>query len=143
MSKWHRSIILLSFCRSNLCNTEVLLNTESEVAQSCPILCDPMDCSLPGSSFYGIFQARVLEWVAIAFSDWATELNWISFFLACLHAQSLQLCPTLCDHRDCGPPGSSVHGIFQAKILEWVAISSFILSFLLTYYWSIFYQCIG
>ena len=38
---------------------------ESEVTQSCPTLCDPMDCSLPGSSFHGIFQARVLEWVAI------------------------------------------------------------------------------
>ena len=36
--------------------------------QSCPILCDPMDCSLPGSSTHGIFQARVLEWGAIAFS---------------------------------------------------------------------------
>ena len=36
--------------------------------QSCPTLCDPMDCSLPGSSVHGIFQARVLEWVAIAFS---------------------------------------------------------------------------
>ena len=41
---------------------------ESEVAQSCPTLSDPMDCSLPGSSVHGIFQARVLEWVAIAFS---------------------------------------------------------------------------
>ena len=41
---------------------------ESEVAQSCPILSDPMDCSLPGSSIHGIFQARVLEWGAIAFS---------------------------------------------------------------------------
>ena len=36
--------------------------------QSCPTLSDPMDCSLPGSSIHGIFQARVLEWVAIAFS---------------------------------------------------------------------------
>ena len=41
---------------------------ESEVAQLCPTLSDPMDCSLPGSSVHGIFQARVLEWVAIAFS---------------------------------------------------------------------------
>ena len=39
-----------------------------EVAQSCPTLCDPMDCSLPGSSVHGIFQARVLQWVAISFS---------------------------------------------------------------------------
>ena len=44
------------------------VKSESEVAQSCPTLSDPMDCSLPGSSVYGIFQARVLEWGAIAFS---------------------------------------------------------------------------
>ena len=43
--------------------------SESEVSQSCPILYDPMGCSLPGSSIYGIFQARVLEWLAIAFSE--------------------------------------------------------------------------
>ena len=42
--------------------------SESEVAQSCPTLCDPMDYSLPGSSIHGIFHASVLEWVAISFS---------------------------------------------------------------------------
>ena len=45
------------------------VKTESEVAQSCRTLSDPMSCSPPGSSVHGIFQARVLEWVAIAFSD--------------------------------------------------------------------------
>ena len=44
------------------------VKSESEIAQSCPTLSDPMDCSLPGSSVHGIFQARVLEWGAIAFS---------------------------------------------------------------------------
>ena len=44
------------------------VKSESEVTQSCPTLSNPMDCSLPGSSFHGIFQARVLEWGAIAFS---------------------------------------------------------------------------
>ena len=44
------------------------VKSEREVAQSCPTLGDPMDCSLPGSSVHGIFQARVLEWVAISFS---------------------------------------------------------------------------
>ena len=43
--------------------------SESEVAQLCPTVSDPMDCSPPGSSVHGIFQARVLEWGAIAFSD--------------------------------------------------------------------------
>ena len=49
------------------------VKNESEVAQSCPTLSDPMDCGLPGSPVPGIFQARVLEWGAIAFS--ATELR--------------------------------------------------------------------
>ena len=78
---------------------------------SCPTLCDPMDSSPPGSSVHGILQARILEWVAISFSN------------ACTHAKSPQSCPTLCDPMDSSPPGSSVHGILQARILEWVAIS--------------------
>ena len=45
------------------------VKSEREVAQSCPTLSDPMDCSLPGSSVHGIFQARVLEWGAIPFSE--------------------------------------------------------------------------
>ena len=45
------------------------VKSESEVAQLCPTLSDPMDCSLPGSSTHGIFQARVLEWGVIAFSN--------------------------------------------------------------------------
>ena len=45
------------------------VKSESEVAQSCPTLSNAMDCSLPGSSIHGIFQARLLEWGAIAFSD--------------------------------------------------------------------------
>ena len=48
---------------------------ESEVAQSCPTLSDPMDCSIPGSSIHGIFQARVLEWIAIAFSGFSHSSN--------------------------------------------------------------------
>ena len=46
------------------------MKSESEVAQSCPTLCDTMDCSLPGSSVHGTLQARVLEWGAITFSEW-------------------------------------------------------------------------
>ena len=79
--------------------------------QSCLTLCDPIDSSPPGSSVSGILQARILEWIAISFSN------------ACMHAKSLQLYPTLCDPMDSSPPGSSVSGILQARILEWVAIS--------------------
>ena len=65
---------------------------ESEVAQSRPTHSDPMDCSLPGSSVHGIFQARVLEWGAIAFSGSVT-----------------QSCPILCDSMDFGTAGLPVH----------------------------------
>ena len=84
---------------------------ESEVAQLCPTPCDPMGCSLPGSSTHGIFQARVLEWGAIAFSDLETE------------SEVAQSCLTLCNPVNCSPPGSSIYGILQARIQEWVAIS--------------------
>ena len=47
----------------------IKVKRESKVARSCPTLYDPMDCSLPGPSVHGIFQARVLEWGAIAFSS--------------------------------------------------------------------------
>ena len=120
---------------------------ESEVAQSCPTLCDPVDYSPPGSSVHGILQARILEWVAISFSRglkeiWATrdKFGWghervVMLFnpngdlgrggdqeydIVCLHAKPLQLCLTLYDPMDCSPPGPSVHGILQARILEWV-----------------------
>ena len=60
------------------CNVE---RKESEVTQSCPTLCNPMDCSLAGSSIHGIFQARILEWVAISFSrrsSWPRDWTWVS-----------------------------------------------------------------
>ena len=81
------------------------VKSESEVDQSCLTLSDPMDCSLPGSSVLGIFQARVLEWVPLP------------------AAKSLQSCLTLCDPMDCSLPGSSIHGIFLATVLEWGAIA--------------------
>ena len=81
--------------------------------QSCPTLCDPLDCSPPGSSVHEILQARILEWVVISFSK-------VIFAAA---AKSLQSCPTLCDSTDGSPPGSTVPGILQTRILEWVAIS--------------------
>ena len=55
------------------------VKSETEVTQSCPTLSDPMDCSLPGSSTHGIFQARVLEWDAIAFS-WKKRLLYPKIF---------------------------------------------------------------
>ena len=93
------------------------VKSEGEVAQSCPTLSNPMDCSLPGSSVHGIFQARVLEWGAIAFTDLMPAVA------AAAAAKSLQSCPTLCNPIDGRPPGSAVPGILQARTLEWVAIS--------------------
>ena len=114
------------------------VKSESEVTQSFPTLSDPMDCSLPGSSVHEIFQARVLEWGAIAFSvsphsedlfqvtiKYSTWSNISSeiLYAAAAAAKSLQSCPTLCDPIDGSPPGPAVPGILQARTLEWVAIS--------------------
>ena len=104
------------------------------VAQLCPTLCDPMDCSLPGSFVHGILQTRILERVAILFprgSSRPRDWTWISciagrFFTIrakLVKMKVAQSCPTLCYPVEYSPPGSFVHGIFQARILEWVAIS--------------------
>ena len=84
----------------------------AELLQSCLTLCDTIDGSPPGSAAPGIFQARILEWVAISFSN------------ACMHAKSLQSFLTLCDPMDRSPLDSSVHRILQPRIVEWVAVSS-------------------
>ena len=114
------------------------------ISQLCPTLCSPMDCSLPGSSVHGIFQAGILEWVVIPFSrdlpdpgiePWflmspalageffTTSATWKAHTCVYMHAKSLQSCLTLCSPMDCSLPGSSIHGISQARMLEWVAIS--------------------
>ena len=71
------SDIIMLFWKLQLC--------ESEVPQSCPILCNPMDCSLPSSSVHGIFQARVLEWVSISFSRGSSQPRDLTqvFHIAC------------------------------------------------------------
>ena len=169
------------------------VKSESEVAQSCPSLSNPVDCSPPGSSIHGIFQARVLEWGAIAFSTFEYRCQKFSKYAALenmmlyqlmIHVQnnemthaaataakSLQSCQTLCNPidscplgssvpgdspgkntgvgchfllqcmkvksesevaqpcltlshpMDCSLPGSSIHGILQARVQEWVAIA--------------------
>ena len=79
--------------------------------QSYPTLCDPIDCSPPGSSIHGISQARKL-YVYVCVYIYTTTTT-----------KSLQSCPTLRDPIDGSPPGSPVPGILQARTLEWVAIS--------------------
>ena len=114
--------------------------------QLCPNLFDHMGCSPPGSYVHGIFQARILEWVAVASSreifltqgsnlcllyvlHWQVGSlplappgepiqKWRGPFLSLDAVKSLQSCPTLCDPMDSSLPGSVVHGIFQARILE-------------------------
>ena len=86
----------------------------AKVLQSCPILCDPIDGSSPGSPVPGILQARTLEWFAISFSNawkWKVKVKSLG------HVQLLDTPWTA------GQPGSSIHGIFQARVLEWVAIA--------------------
>ena len=109
--------------------------SESEVAQLCPTLCNPKDCSLPGSSVHGIFQARVLEWFAISFSRGSSQPRDLAQVSCTVsrpfsiwatsesESEVVQSCLTLCNPMDYSLPGSFTHGIFQARILEWVAIS--------------------
>ena len=106
------------------------MKMKSEVTQSCPTLNDPTDCSLPGSSVHGIFQARVLEWGAIAFSypfppaiinffSKSVSLCFVSSFVSFLfrfhisvsHSVSsvAQSCLTLCDPMNHSTPGLPVH----------------------------------
>ena len=66
------------------------VKSEKEAAQSCLTLCDPMDCSLPGSSVHGILQARILEWGAIAFSVIINAQN--LFFCECLYLCHFWIC---------------------------------------------------
>ena len=116
------------------------------VAKLCLTLCHPMDCSPPGSSFHGISQARILEWVSISFSRGSSQPRdqtcvssidrWVLYHWAnrkapreapratWVCAKSLQLCLALCNLVYVSPPGSSVHGNLQARILEWVAMTS-------------------
>ena len=83
---------------------------------------------MPGSSAHGISQARILEWVAISSSNNLRNINHLRYAddttLITLTTQCVlvtQSCLTLYDAMDCSLPGSSVHGIVQARILEWVA----------------------
>ena len=96
---------------------ERMEKVHAESLQSCLTLCDPMDHGLPGSSAHGILQARILEWVAISFSSDKVWSEWSEW------REVAQSCPTLCDPMGCSLPGSSIHGILQARVLEWVAIA--------------------
>ena len=84
--------LAVSFCRGSSQPRDwtciSCITAAAKSLQSCPILWDPIDGSPPGSSVPGILQARILEWVAISFSN------------ACMHAKSLQSCLTLCDPMD-------------------------------------------
>ena len=96
--------------------------SESEVAQSCATLSDPMDCSPPGSSVHGIFQARVLEWV-----PWPSPQNCtrFPFYTSLPYVCMLSCFSHVCYPLHCSLLSSSVHGILQARILQWVPVPLF------------------
>jgi len=91
------------------------VKSESEVAQSCPTLSNPMDCSLPSSSIHGIFQAKVLEWGAIAFSEYLLKfaqihVHWIDDAIQPVHPLP--------------PPSHPAHKLSQHQSLfQWVGSS--------------------
>ena len=113
------------------------------VAELCLTLCNPMNCVACQAPLSMGF-CRILEWIAISLSrgssqtrDWThiscigrqilyhRALREVIYMCVCACVKFLQSCPTLCDHMACSPPGSSVNGILQARILEWIAMPSF------------------
>ena len=99
------------------------------VAQLCPTLCSTMDCSLPSSFVHGTLQARILEWVAISFSrrndqggSKVTQGTSPPAPKDPIHCVSCSVMSDSLQLHGLSPPGSSVHGILQARVLEWVAI---------------------
>ena len=94
--------------------------------QSSLTLCDPMDYNLPSSTVHGILQARILEWVAISYSRESSQTSGWIYTRTYIHTplyvsmkvKVAQSCPTLFNPMD-----YTVHGILQARILEWVAFS--------------------
>ena len=84
---WHLQLLLQNYFCLQLCQIFFIYfggcncESESEVAQSCLTLCNPMDCSLPGAFIHGIFQAKILEWVATSFSrrsSWPKDWTQVS-----------------------------------------------------------------
>ena len=105
-NKWQTNIPRATIQSNNLfilCALYIIDMKWNEVAQLCLTLCNPMDCSLPGSCIHGIFQTRILEWVAISFSirpPWPTP--------------SPKVCSSSCSlHRWCHPAISSFDGLFS------------------------------
>ena len=121
----------------------------AQAFQLCLTLCNFMGGSPPGSSVLGIFQARILKWVAISSSRGSSQTRnlqcllhcrWLLYALSYIKSRSkilfaddiiiylktwskvAQSCLTLCSPMYCRLPGSSILGIFQARVLEWVAI---------------------
>ena len=87
-------------------NTE--LSMWSESAQSCPTLCNHMDCSLPGSSLHGILQARILEWVAISFSRGSSRLgDWTQ--VSCIVGRHFNLWATREDFVVCNGEYTTIY----------------------------------
>ena len=134
MSEWDRQKCLSSITWYSSLGRVLCL-----VTQLCPTLSDPMDYSLPGSSVHGDFPGKntvvgchaLLQRIfpAQGSNPGLQHYRWI---LYCLNHAIKKIyggglvaksCRTLCNPMDCSLPGSSVHGIFQTRILEWVAIS--------------------
>ena len=97
--RWHSTSKLLPHSNEHLyiyfiCKER---KKENEVTQSCPTVCDPVDCSLPGSSVHGILQARILEWVAISFSRGSSRPR-DQTQVFCIAGRRFRACWDLRDH---------------------------------------------
>ena len=114
-------------CRFLLQCMEV--KSESEVAQSCPNLSDPMDCSPPGSSLHGIFQARVLEWGAIAFSEHMLDFPFQGWVVHYMHIFCFSIHHQLASFFVC---------VAIVNILLWIWVYKYLFDTLLSIIWGIY-----
>ena len=129
ISDTHTAHHSLALCQSLLC--PIILNSKNTQWWNIDFLSNFCSaCSwMPGKD--STLRRSVLDptlcslkrYIASSYSHLPLSMSfsWCLYYVLCSVAQ---LCPTLCDRRDCSPPGSSAHGLFQARILDWVAISS-------------------
>ena len=134
---WGRMDTCIHMAESLHCSPETTTtfftgHVHAKLLQSCQTVCNPMDCSPPGSPVHGFLQARILEWIAMTSSKGIFQTQGSNLCLLhlphrkagslplahlgspnrlCMYAQLLPSCVTLSDPTDCSLPGSSVHGI--------------------------------
>ena len=113
---WSNCLFIPVSCDFNYCCFDEDTNSRNDIAKS---QCAPVGRLIWTFRHNDCWPVKLDPWLLVQLLEQNTR-----FIGDCVHAKLLQSCLTLCDPMDCSPPGSSIHGILQAKILEWVAVPS-------------------